>query len=93
MSRQRRVSRISEPQAPKRDPARVAQGILIHHILQQLPDRPTADWPAYIAQRLAQAGAAPSLAAEISGLIALPVMAELLSPDGISEVPVMVDTG
>lgn len=80
-----------KPPQPKRNPAYVAQGILIHRILQQLPDRPEAEWPAYIAQKVAQSGGGHSLTAEISALIALPLMAELLSSAGISEVPLMVE--
>ncbi len=75
----------------KRDPALVERGILIHHILQQLPDLKAEDWEGYIGQTVARAGGAPNVAAEISRLITLPGFAELMPLNGVSEVPLMVE--
>ena len=75
----------------KRDPALVERGILIHHILQQLPEQERKNWDSFIAQKIDRAGATPELADEMSRLIAQPGFAELMSPDGASEVSLMVD--
>ena len=82
----------TEPKPPKRDPALARQGVLIHHILQQLPELEPRNWDSFIAQKIARAGAAPELAAELSGVIALPAFTELMSPDGVSEVSLQVET-
>ena len=78
------------PRQP-RGPERVARGILIHRILQQLPELAPAGWNGHIEQSVARAGAETELATEIIALIAQPDIAELLSPEGLSEVPLMVE--
>ena len=72
--------------ARKRAEARVARGILIHRILQNLADLPAAEHAAHIAAAVRRAGHEPALAEQIRSLIADPAVAELLSADGHSEV-------
>ena len=79
------------PPRPQRVYSHVARGILIHRILQQLPDLAEADRAGHIIQAVRRAGAAPSLAGELPALIDHPVFAELLSGDGLSEVPLMTE--
>ena len=78
----------AEPAQParRRAEARVARGILIHRILQNLADLPATEHAAHIAAAVRRAGHDPALAEQLSGLIADPVVAELLSADGHSEV-------
>lgn len=84
----------SAPDAPaaptrRRSFAAVARGILIHRILEQLPDRAEADRAAHISNAVTRAGAEPKLADDLMRLIAHPLLAEILSPQGLSEVPLI----
>ena len=63
----------------------VERGILIHRILQNLPDLPEVERAAYIEGSVKRAGADASLVAELMELVAHPVLAEILSADGHSE--------
>lgn len=69
----------------RRASAGVERGILIHRILQNLPDLPEADRAAYIEGAVKRAGADPALVTELMDLVAHPVLAEILSADGHSE--------
>ncbi|PZF76479.1 double-strand break repair helicase AddA [Aestuariivirga litoralis] len=73
------------PQARKRAEARVARGLLIHRILQNLPDLPEAERAGHIDVAVRRAGHDAALATRLKALIAEPVVAELLSADGHSE--------
>ncbi len=84
-------SLIMTPPRQKRAAAQVARGILIHRILQQLPDMAEAERHAHIVQVIARAGADPSLADDLKSLIAHDVFTELFSGSGLSEVPLIVD--
>jgi ATP-dependent helicase/nuclease subunit A len=84
------VAPAAGPEARRRDAAGVARGILIHRILQNLPELPEAERSAYITASVRRAGAEPGLAAELTALIAHPVLAELLSADGHSEAALIV---
>jgi ATP-dependent helicase/nuclease subunit A len=75
----------------KRAAAQVARGILIHRILQQLPDLAEAERQAHIAQTVQRAGADPSLVKDLTDLVAHPVFAELFSGEGLSEVPLIAE--
>ena len=79
---------VAEAAAParKRTEARVARGILIHRILQNLPDLPAAERAAHIDFAVRRAGHEEALAAQLRALTADPVVAELLSAQGHSEV-------
>ena len=79
------------PLTPVR-PARfgqVARGILIHRILQQLPDLSEAERSAHVAAVVKRAGFAPALSDELMTLIGHPIFVELLSGEGSSEVPLI----
>ena len=79
------------PSRLRRPHAHVARGILIHRILQQLPDLAEAERAGHVLQTVRRAGADPSLADELLALIGHPVLAELLSGDGLSEVPLITE--
>ena len=79
------VKPAAQPPQPRRASAGVARGILIHRILQNLPDLPESERAAYIDATVRRAGAEHALAAELMALIAHPVLAEILSADGHSE--------
>lgn len=81
---------VDAPRPHRRDRVLVERGILIHHLLQQLPELKTEDWRAAVMQAAARAGNPPELVSEMSRLIALTGFAELMSGEGVSEVPLMV---
>ncbi len=74
---------------PRRSAARVARGILIHKILQQIPDWAETERAEMIAAAVKRAGADAALAQELVALAAHPICTELFSGDGLSEVPLM----
>ncbi len=72
---------------------RFRRGRLIHRLLQSLPERPPAEWPALLArylaepsQRLSEAEQA-ELATEILGVLAVTELAPLFGPGSRAEVP------
>ncbi len=69
----------------RRAEARVARGILIHRILQNLADMDEGARAAHIDVAVRRAGHDPALAEQLKALIADPVVAELLSAEGHSE--------
>lgn len=71
--------------ARRRSAARVARGILIHRILQNLPDLAEGERAAHIDTVVRRSGHDPRLGDQLRALIADPVVAELLSGDGHSE--------
>ncbi|MCA3561195.1 MAG: double-strand break repair helicase AddA [Aestuariivirga sp.] len=77
------------PAMRKRAEARVARGILIHRILQNLADLPEAGRAGHIDFAVRRAGHDGALAAQLKALIAEPVVAELLSADGHSEASII----
>ena len=81
----------AEPPPPRRAAAKVDRGILIHRILQNLPDLGEAERLPYIEAAVKRAGADPSLAAELQDLIASPVLEGLLSADGHSEAALITE--
>ena len=76
--------------ARKRRGAGVERGILIHRILQNLPDLPSPERPAYIEAVVRRAGGDPELAAQLIRLLEHPVLADILSGDGHSEASLIV---
>jgi ATP-dependent helicase/nuclease subunit A len=85
------AAEAAAPQAPRvrRPKERVARGILIHRILQQLPELEQSARQSYIATAIKRAGADASLADELLERLAHPALAELLAADGLSEVPLI----
>ena len=79
------------PQARMRNPAHVERGILIHRILQHLPDLAEDQRHAHIEATVRRAGGDPTVAAELVALIAHPVLAEILSGEGHSEASLIVE--
>ena len=77
---------------PQRSAARVARGVFIHRVLQRLPDLPKEGWAEHIATAVTRSAFGAGLAAELAALVAHPLMAELLSGDGLSEVPLITRT-
>ncbi len=71
--------------SPRRTAEGVTRGILIHRILQNLPDLGEAERPAYIAAAVRRAGADSGLAEELVALTSSPLLAGLLSSEGHSE--------
>jgi ATP-dependent helicase/nuclease subunit A len=69
----------------------VDRGILVHRILQQLPDLAEEERPAYIAAAVRRAGADPALAGQLNRLIADPVLEGILSAEGHSEACLIVE--
>jgi ATP-dependent helicase/nuclease subunit A len=83
----------AEPQQTrKRDGASVARGILVHRILQHLPDLPEDQRAAHVEAAVRRAEADPGLAEQLLRLIAEPVLADLLSAEGHSEASLIVKT-
>ncbi len=78
------------PQPRRRSHASVARGILIHRILQNLPELAEDQRMAHIEAAVRRAGAEPALAARLIGLLAHPVLAEILSAEGHSEASLIV---
>lgn len=76
----------------RREGAAVARGILIHRILQNLPDLPEDQRAAHIHGAVKRAGADPALVAELIHLMDHPVLSALLSADGHSEAALIVQT-
>ena len=86
-------ARSATPEASqprRRSAARVERGILIHRILQNLPDLPEDQRHQHIEAAVKRAGAEPELAAQLIELLAHPVLAELLSAEGHSEASLIV---
>jgi ATP-dependent helicase/nuclease subunit A len=76
--------------ARKRRGAGVERGILIHRILQNLPDLPPEERPAHIEAVVRRSGGDPELAAQLVRLLEEPVLADILSGDGHSEASLIV---
>ena len=74
----------------RRGGAGVERGILIHRILQNLPDLPADQRLAHIAAAVKRAGANPALAGQLAALLDHPVLAEILSADGHSEASLII---
>lgn len=79
------------PQTEAREAGRVARGLLIHRIMQQLPDLAVSARPAHIAQAVERAGLEPALAAELLAMTLNPAFSELFADGGLSEVPLMTE--
>jgi len=80
------VAPAGAPLPRRRSDARVERGILIHRILQNLPELTEAERAAHIETAVRRAGADPALVTQLQRLMADPVLAEILSADGHSEV-------
>jgi ATP-dependent helicase/nuclease subunit A len=76
--------------ARKRRGEGVERGILIHRILQNLPDLPVEERAAHIEAVVRRAGQEPELATQLIGLLGHPVLADILSGDGHSEASMIV---
>jgi ATP-dependent helicase/nuclease subunit A len=76
--------------ATQRAEARVARGILIHRILQQVCEIEPAARPDYIAQTVARSGYGPELAEQLTVMVLDERFREVFWPDGVSEVPVLL---
>ncbi|MCB1378128.1 MAG: UvrD-helicase domain-containing protein, partial [Alphaproteobacteria bacterium] len=84
---------MPEPSRPPKEPrtaVRVARGILIHRILQQIGDLPEDARAAHIRQVVSRAGHEQELADELIALAKRPDFAEIFDPGGLSEVPLLV---
>jgi ATP-dependent helicase/nuclease subunit A len=79
------------PWGRRRNPAHVERGILIHRILQHLPDLAEDQRQAHIEASVRRAGGEPALAAELMALIAHPVLADILSGEGHSEASLIIE--
>ena len=79
------------PERPGNEEA-VARGILIHRILENLPDLPQAERQAYIAAAVRRGGGDAALARQIEMLTADPLLAQVLSADGHSEATLIAET-
>jgi ATP-dependent helicase/nuclease subunit A len=77
-------------QPRKRRGAGIDRGILVHRILQNLPDLPPAERQPHIEAVVRRAGGEPALASRLVELLAHPVLAEILSGDGHSEASLIV---
>ena len=75
------------PAAPtrKRAEQRVARGILIHRILQNLAELPPEEHARHIDGTVRRAGHDAALAEQLKVLVADPLLAEILSAEGHSE--------
>jgi ATP-dependent helicase/nuclease subunit A len=80
-----------DPPRQKRVIAHVERGLLIHRILQQLPDLPEIERAAYIQQAVRRALAEPTLADDLTQLILDPLFVELFAEGGVSEVPLITE--
>jgi ATP-dependent helicase/nuclease subunit A len=76
---------------PARSGQRVARGILIHRILQQLPEIEEKDRTAHIQAAVARSGHDPALALELDHLLQHPDFAEVFRADGLSEVALITE--
>lgn len=74
----------------RRDGTSVERGILVHRILQHLPELAPDQRATHIATAVRRAGADPRLAEQLMRLIAEPVLADLLSAEGHSEASLIV---
>ena len=72
---------------------RVERGLLIHRILQALPEIDPVQRGSAIRRMVAKAGSAPALADELCVLVERPEFSALFGPDGLSEVPIMARVG
>lgn len=90
-----RASRWSEPSRlasfEEAAPKRLERGLLIHRILQLMPDVASDIRPALVGKMVVKAGHEESLGDEILALIQHPELAMLFTADGLSEVPIMAD--
>jgi ATP-dependent helicase/nuclease subunit A len=84
------ATEVPESGPPPRSPGGVRRGILIHRILQNLPDVPEGQRPAHVAAAVRRAGADPSIAARLMALLDDPVLAGLLSGRGHSEASLII---
>ncbi len=80
------------PAPRKRGWVKVERGILIHRILQNLPDLREDQRLAHIEAAVKRAGADPALAAQLGALLGHPVLAEILSADGHSEASLIIQS-
>jgi ATP-dependent helicase/nuclease subunit A len=82
----------TQPPQSRRASAGVARGILIHRILQNLPDLPESRRAAYIEASVGRAGAEASLVGELMALTTHPVLVDILSAEGHSEAALITQT-
>lgn len=80
------------PSPRRRAHSRVARGILIHRILQNLPDLAAEERVPHIEAAVRRAGADPALVRQLTELVSHPVLAEILSGDGHSEASLITRT-
>ena len=76
--------------AAERPAAAVARGTLIHRILQQICEIDAGARPAFISQAVTRAGYGNELADQLTSLIQHDAFAEVFTPEGVSEVPVIL---
>jgi ATP-dependent helicase/nuclease subunit A len=77
--------------ARRRSEQRVARGILIHRILQNLPELSDDERPPYVAAAIRRAGADPALADDLLALISSPGLSPLFSGEGHSEAGLIIE--
>ncbi|WP_395685421.1 double-strand break repair helicase AddA [Aestuariivirga sp.] len=84
-------SDTGQPPPRRRSEERVARGILIHRILQNLPELDADERLPYVVAAVRRAGADPALADELLALISNPDLSGLFSGDGHSEAALIID--
>lgn len=72
-------------------PQRIERGLVMHRVLQLLPDVAADGRRAFIARTVSRAGHDEALTRELVALAERPDLAWLFSPDGLSEVPIRAD--
>ena len=78
------------PTPRRRNGASLERGILVHRILQNLPDIAEDQRRAHVEAAVRRAGAPMALAEQLIGLLDHPVLAEILSGEGHSEASLIV---
>ncbi|MFT3988668.1 double-strand break repair helicase AddA [Aestuariivirga sp.] len=68
----------------------VARGLIIHRVLQLLPDVKAENWPAFIRRTLIKSGLDENDAVQLSDLVQREDVRAILAPGGMSEVPIRV---
>jgi len=72
------------------DRAAVARGLVIHRVLQLLPDVKPGNWPAFIRRTLIRSGLEERDAVQLSELVSREDVSALFAAGGMSEVPIRV---
>lgn len=71
--------------------AAMDRGTRLHLLLEHLPNRPAADWPAFAAGLMPDAPDRAALLAEAQAVLTQPDFAALFGPDTLAEAPITAD--